>query len=262
MLRYPRLYLYFLRFSFSKAFEFRVDYWFRVVMDAVYYGVNIGFYRVLYVHTDLLAGWNAEEVMVFVGAYLVVDALNMSVFANNLWWLPIHVNKGDLDYHLVRPVSSLFFLTLREFAANSFVNLLMAVGVLVWALSALPAWPSAGELLLFGVLLLNGTLLYSMLHLLMILPVFWLHSARGLGNVFFLLTRAMERPDGIFHGWIRRILVTVLPFGLMASFPTRSLLEDPGPALLVHTALVTAGIFCVVLLVWSRALRVYASASS
>ena len=262
MHRYLRLYAYFLRFSFSKAFEFRVDFWFRVVMDAFYYAVNIGFYRVLYVHTDLLGGWDAEQVMVFVGAYLVVDALNMTVFANNLWWLPIHVNKGDLDYHLVRPVSPLFFLTLREFAANSFVNLVMATSVLVWALSRLPAWPSPPELLLFGFMLANGTVLYGLLHLLMLMPVFWIHSGRGLGAVFFLMTRAMERPDAIFHGWVRRILVTVLPFGLMASFPARTILDDAPWTLVGHVLLVTAGLFGVVSIVWRRALRAYSSASS
>ncbi len=30
MKRYLRLYLHFLRFSFSRAFEFRVDFWFRM----------------------------------------------------------------------------------------------------------------------------------------------------------------------------------------------------------------------------------------
>ena len=262
MARYLRLYLYFLRFSFSKAFEFRVDFWFRVVMDAFYYAVNIGFYRVLYVHTDLLAGWDERQVMVFVGAYLVVDALNMTVFANNLWWLPIHVNKGDLDYYLVRPVSPFFFLTLREFAANSFVNLLLALGVLVWALSRLPVWPGPGELAVFAFMLVNGTVLYGLVHLLMLLPVFWIHSGRGLGSVFFLLTRAMERPDAIFHGWVRRILITVLPFGLMASFPTRAVLDEPTWSIVGHAVVVTVIVFAVTLWVWSRALRAYSSASS
>ena len=262
MLRYLRLYAYFLRFSFSKAFEFRVDFWFRVVMDALYYAVNIAFYRVLYGHTELLAGWDMQQVMVFVGAYLVVDALNMTVFANNLWWLPIHVNKGNLDYYLVRPVSPMFFLTLREFAANSFVNLLMAVGILVWAMGQLPQWPDPVSLLVFGLLLVDGTLLYSMLHFLMLLPVFWIHSGRGLGAIYFLLTRATERPDGIFHGWVRRILVTVLPFAVMASFPSRALLDGQAGAIALHMALVTAGLFGVTLLVWRFALRAYSSASS
>jgi len=262
MPRYLRLYLYFLRFSFSKAFEFRVDFWFRVVMDAIYYAVNIGFYRVLYGHTELLAGWDLQEVMVFVGAYLVVDALHMTVVANNMWWLPILVNKGDLDYYLMRPVSPLFFLTLREFAANSFVNLLMAGGVLMWAVAGLPVAPGFGTTLVFLLLVLNGTVIYALMHLLMLLPVFWMHSGRGLGAVYFLLTRITERPDGIFHGWVRRLLVTVLPFGVMASFPTRAFLDGGAGPIALHMALVTIGLFGVVLLVWRTALRAYSSASS
>ena len=35
MSRYLRLYLHFLRFSFSKAIEFRVDFFFRVLMDVI-----------------------------------------------------------------------------------------------------------------------------------------------------------------------------------------------------------------------------------
>ena len=262
MIRYLRLYLYFLRFSFSKAFEFRVDFWFRVVMDLFYYAVNIGFYGVIFSHTDLLAGWDQAQMMVFVGGYLVIDALHMTFFANNMWWLPIYVNRGDLDYYLVRPVSSFFFLTLREFAANSFVNLLLALAVLTWALMGLSLTPSWPRLLLFGVLLVNGAFLYALLHVAMLIPVFWTHSARGFGGLFFLFTRFLERPDAMFTGWVRRILVTILPFSLMASFPARTLLDTFDVGRVIHVAVVTAAVFGFVLWLWGRALRVYASASS
>lgn len=59
----------------------------------------------------------------------------MTLFSNNLWWLSTYVNRGDLDYYLVRPVSSLFFVSLRDFAANSFVNLLMACSLLAWTIT-------------------------------------------------------------------------------------------------------------------------------
>ena len=45
-----------------------------------------------------------------------------------MWWLPMLINRGDLDYYLVRPVSTLFFVSFRDFAANSFVNLVIATG--------------------------------------------------------------------------------------------------------------------------------------
>ncbi len=108
MFRYIKLYAHFLRFSFSRAMEFRFDFFFRIFMDILYYGINIGFYKIIFSHTTALAGWNEPQTMVFVAGFLVVDAINMTVFANNLWMITDYINKGELDYYLLRPVMKLF----------------------------------------------------------------------------------------------------------------------------------------------------------
>lgn len=262
MLRYLRLYAAFVRFSLSKAMEFRVDLSFRIVMDVIYYAVNIGFYQVLFAHTSLLGGWTLDEALVFMGGYLVVDGLYMTVFSTNCWWFPYLINRGDLDYHLVRPVSSLFMLSLREFAANSAVNLLLALGILGWALQRSGLEVSALGVVAFLGLLALGTVLYYVTHMLLIIPVVWTHSARGFSNVFFVLTRFMERPDRIFTGWTRRVLVTILPFSLMASFPARVVLDGPAWGPVLHLAAVTGLLFAGMVWFWRRALRAYSSASS
>lgn len=262
MLRYARLYLYFLRFSFSRAMEFRVDFFFRIVMDAAFYAVQIAFFTVLYRHTALLGGWDYDQALVFACGFFLIDALHMTIFANNMWWLPIFVNKGDLDYYLVRPVSSLFFLSLRDFAANSFVNLLLAIVLLAWALGRYPLPLEPLNILVFTILLCTGALLYWLIHLSFLIPVFWLHSNRGLGETFYVIEKYSERPDRIFHGWLRRLLVTVLPFSLLASFPTTLLFDGVTPRLLGHVLGVTALFFVAVRGFWHLALRNYSSASS
>src|SRR5690606_20986413 len=110
------------------------DFTFRIFMDVVFYAINIAFFKILFLHTGIFGGWTESQMMIFVGTYLVVDAIYMCVMSSNLWMFPQHVNKGDLDYYLVRPVSSLFFLSLREFAASSTANLFLAIGVLAWAI--------------------------------------------------------------------------------------------------------------------------------
>lgn len=261
MSRYLRLYLHFLRFSFSRALMFRLDFFFRVAMDACFYAVHLAFFGILYRHTALLGGWTLDQALVFLAGYFCMDALHMTLFANNMWWFPFLVNKGDLDYYLVRPVSSLFFVSLREFAANSFLNLVMAAGILAWALGRLPEVDPL-RLLLFLGLLANGCLLYWIVQMLFLIPVFWLHSDRGLGEVFFSCMNCVSRPDMIYTGWARRVLVSVLPFALMASFPARALFEGPTPALLLHVTGVTAAGFLLVVCFWKLGLRAYASASS
>ena len=262
MLRYLRLYGHFMRFSIGRTFEFRLDFFFRVFMDLAYYGVNLAFYKIIFLQTPNLGGWNQTQIFVFVAAFLVIDAITMTVFSNNLWWFPLAVNRGDLDYYLLRPVSSLFFLTLRDFVANSFLNLLFAMGVLGWALHQLPDPISFSGLLGFLILLGLGSLLHSMLHLLIILPVFWLQSGSSLHAIFYTMAKISERPDRIFTGWVRKVMVTVLPFCLIASFPSRLFLEGFSWLIVLHFSGVLVIFAAGILVLWRWGLKSYLSASS
>lgn len=262
MWRYLRLYACFLRFSFSRAMEFRVDFGFRIVMDVFFYVVNIGFYKILYLHTSVLGGWREDQVMVFVGCFLLQDALSMTILANNLYTLPMSINRGDLDYHLVRPVSPLFMLTLRDFAANSFVNLLMALGLMGWFLAHYNGPVTLAGILLLALALLLGFVLRYLVHMVMIIPIFWWQRGHGLEMMFWHLTRFVERPDRIYTGFGRVLLTTVLPFALMASVPARFFLEPFDPRLLAHGITVLLAFTILVAFFWRAGLRAYSSASS
>lgn len=262
MKRYVTLYLHFLRFSFSKAMEFRLDFSFRIIMDVIYYLVNILLFKILFLHTDLIAGWTEEQMMIFVSCYLLVDAINMTIFSTNMWWLPYFINKGELDYYLIRPVSPLFFLSLREFSANSFINLIIALGFFVYTIAT---YSQPWELeRLFGliILMINGSLIYYCIQMLMVIPVFWTHSARGFIDLFYTLGLAMERPDRIFKGWLRVFFTIILPFGLIASFPARYFIEGFDFQTFMHLTLVSAVLWIVMLSLWRWGLKSYSSASS
>ena len=261
-MRYLRLYLYFLRFSFSRAFEFRLDFTFRIVMDCVYYAVSVGFFTILYTQTGVVGGWTEDQAYVFIAGFMLVDAIHMTLFANNMWMLPVFVNKGDLDYYLVRPVSSLFFLSLREFAANSFVNLVIASGLVAWAIWRFPEPLGAPRVVTYLLLIANGAFLMYLLRLVFIIPVFWLHSGRGLDELNFSMDKLGERPHQIYRGWLRGLLLTVLPFALFASVPAHVLFSGLTLERLGHVAAVTVGLFAFVLWFWRRGLGAYSSASS
>jgi len=262
MWRYLRLYAYFVRFAFSRAMEFRADFFFRIVMDTVFYAVHIGFFKLIFLHTPSLAGWKEAEVIVFVSGFFVVDALIMTLFSNNLWWLPQLINRGDLDYYLVRPVSSLFFVSFRDFAANSFMNLLIACGILGWAIWNYAAPLSTASVALYLVMLLVGAMLYFSIQMLLLLPVFWTHSGEGFRAIGWQLGNFMGQPDRIFTGWTRRVLVTVVPAAVVASFPARLLLEGFQWSVLLHMLGVSLAFWILLIWLWNRALKNYSSASS
>jgi len=260
--RYLRLYAHMVRFSFSRAMEFRVDFFFRVFMDTLWYAVHLTFFAVIFRETKALGGWNWDQTLVFAASMFLMDAIQMTLFSNNTWWFPTIVNRGDLDYYLVRPVSSLFFVSLRDFAANSFLNLLLAIGIFVWALVRYPDPLGAGRVGLFVLLLLAGVYLFYLLSMMFLIPVFWLQSRTGIREVFWSLERFGLRPHGIYHGWVRRVLVSLLPLALLCSYPQAVLYEGNVAPVVLHTAAVIAGATLFTAWMWRRGLRSYSSASS
>ena len=262
MTRYLRLYLHFLRFSLSRAMAFRFDFFFKFFMDLAWYATQVGFYLALFRHTPTLGGWTRDQALIFVAGFLCVDSLYMTLFSHNSFLFPTLVNRGDLDYYLVRPVSSLFFMTLREFSANSLMNLTAGMGVMTWALLRYPEPLGAERVALFAGLILNGGLLFAIIHFLFLVPVFWLHSDRALSEIFWAGTSLTNRPHRIFPGWLGRLLLTALPFSVMASFPAQILFEGPSWQTLLHVLAVTGGAFLFLCWLWRQGLRAYGSASS
>jgi ABC-2 type transport system permease protein len=262
MTRYLRLYGHFVRFAFSRALTFRFDFFFRVGMDVLWYAQYFAYFVLLGSKTPTLGGWTASQVRVFAGTLFLYDAIQMTLLANNLWAFPAMVNKGELDHHLLRPVSPLFVVSLRDFAANSFLNLLVAVGIQTWILSTYDGPLDAPRLLLYLVLVPVGVFLHWCLHMLFLMPVFWTQTARGFRDLSWAIDAYNARPVGIYRGWMRRLLTTVLPLGLVVSFPTRVIVEGPSLAVPLQMLVVAVAFGLIVRFVWARGLRAYGSASS
>lgn len=261
-MKYLRLYLHFLRFSFGRAMEFRFDFTFKIIMDCLFYAVNLGFFKILFLNSPVLAGWTEDQGMVFIASALLMDAIHMTVFASNMWWLPFYVNRGDLDVYLTRPVSTLFFISLRDFAANSFFNLLIALGIFGYMLSNLQEPFTIWRLIGYFLLILNGCLLHYVLQMLFIIPVFWTQSNKGFNDFFFSMSNAYERPDLIYKGVLRFLLTFVLPFALIVSFPARWFFGPQTPYLLLHLLGISAIMWMFMLWLWNKGLKIYSSASS
>ena len=100
------------------------------------------------------------------------------------------------------------------------------------------------------------------INMLLLIPVFWLHSERGMNSIYFSLSHTSENPHQIYTGWTRRLLTTIVPLALISSFPTHILFEGLSLERALHTAIVTAAFFALLIIVWRQGLRAYSSASS
>lgn len=260
--KYLKIYYHLLRISFSKAASFRFDFYFRTIMDIFYYGATLLFFEVIYGHTDTLGGWSREQTHVFLASYFLLDSLDMSIFSTNLWWLPLHINRGDLDMYLTKPVNSFFYLTLKEFQVGSFINVFFSYGLLIYFWNQLTPELGWMELLIHHILLISGLLLFNFIRIFFLISSFWTGSPRGADELFLSTTRLATYPEQIYPSWMRKIMLTLLPISFMLSVPHQIIFGQKSLIWIVISLRVTlVSGFCA-WKIWNLGLKRYASASS
>ncbi len=258
-MRYLRIYLNFMRFAASRAMQFRAELGFRILMDVAFYAIFLGFYKIIYSHTPALGGWNEEQAMIFVSGFMVVDALQMTFFADMYHSFQMLYRQGALDHYLTKPISSWFFVGFRYINFASLANVLISGSILTWAIlryqASLPWWAIAVYILL----LMVSAFLYFLVIFSLLMVVFWWESSDAMMAVYFEGVNFASRPHHIFKGLLRGLLMTVIPFSVYASIPAQALFEQVGWASVLHVMAVVLLFLGINQVLWRLGLRRYAS---
>lgn len=260
--KYIYLYWAFFRASFTADLEFRLNFALHILSDLCWYLAQIAGFEVIFRQTTHLGGWNVEQMRVFLGLLFVTDALYMIIFSSSVDRFSDKVRRGDLDLLLAKPVSSQFIMSCQRVATASIGNLLFASGWLVWSLSQLQSGTIGWKLLWLLLLIPCGlVVMYSSRFSFSVAAVVFT-NAENLQYLWHQVFRLGTRPDVIYKPWLKYLVLTAVPVGLIASVPARALMEPNNPPLYAWALFVAALCLFATKKFWQYALRNYTSASS
>ncbi|RZA19119.1 MAG: hypothetical protein EOP10_20015 [Proteobacteria bacterium] len=259
-MRYARIYLNFLRFAASRAMQFRAELVFRIVMDVAFYAIFLGFYKVIFSHTPSLGGWTESQAMIFVSGFMVVDALQMTFFADMYHSFQMLFRQGALDHYLTKPISSWFFVGFRYINFASLANVIISGSILTWAMLRYEESFHWWAIAIYLVLLCLAAFLYFLVMFALLMAVFWLENADSMMTIYFEGVNFASRPHHIFKGVVRTVLMTLVPFSVYASIPAQALFEQVGWGSVLHVFLVVLFFLGLNLTLWRAGLKRYSSA--
>jgi ABC-2 type transport system permease protein len=260
-MRYFIIYYSLVKFSIQRSLQFKLDFFLKIIMDCCFYGVHFLFFNVIMNHSEELAGWSRHQLQLLVAAISLMDALQMTFFSTNLWQFPTLVNTGHFDSYLLRPVSARFFTSLRSFQLDSFMNVLIAIGISIYIFSLAPEPVSWWRYMLFYIGVFCGTFIFYCHYFIALCGVFWFHKVKGFTSLSGTLSKFSEYPDSIYPSMLRKFFIFVVPYALISSFPSR-LLFDAKPFHIFGLILLgCATIFALSQFIWRKGLFAYSSAS-
>lgn len=226
--------------------------------DILWYSVQIALFESLYLHVSDLGGWHLSEMRVFLGILFFIDALQMILFAHNFDEFNARILRGDLDLVLLKPFSSQCLMCMPRLQCGFFLNLLFSGLWLGWSLSSLDtlSWAQGG--LLFLVIPAGLAIFYAVRLFFVTLSLITIQS-EAFQEIFFSVFRLGTRPDSLYSSKIRYFILLIFPVAMIASVPTRILVNPFEISLLAKLFAVVCGALFIVNRFWNWALRRYSS---
>lgn len=261
--RHLRLYQLFLVQYLKRLMEYRGDFWIGLLGFLLFQGAGIATLYLVFQKIPTLNGWGFNELLFIYGFAQIPRGLD-HLFADNLWMLSGRIiRSGDFDKYLLRPINPLFHLISEIFQADALGELVVGIGLVVYASTALALTWTVGSLVSLGYLILMGMVIYTALKLLFASFAFWLKFSQHV--VFFMYTFSdfAKYPVEIFHPVLRTIITFALPFAFTAYFPASWFMDRMDPLWAFGgTTLAAVVTWTLGITVWRAGIKAYESAGS
>jgi len=262
-MRTTRLYLRLLGAHFRSLLEYEADFVILAVATVLMQVVNIVFLAALFAKVPALHGWTFWSVLMMFGAVALAEGVG-SLFFDGMWNLAWQINRGELDYYLVRPYPVALQSSSAAIGINGLSNIVMG-GLMIGAGLAHVdiAW-TPWRVLLGVLLLISAVVIKLSINLATNAASFWLSSPTPLFAFAMHQVGDLARfPLSVYPTALKAVLGAVLPFAFISFFPVAYLL-DAGQSRWIGllTPLVAAYCAGMAALIFKRGLRRYESAGN
>ncbi|HBQ97340.1 MULTISPECIES: ABC transporter permease [unclassified Roseofilum] len=205
-------------------------------------------------------GWSWERALLVMGFFTLLQGISNAFLAPNLNRIVDQVEKGTLDFVLLKPISTQFWLSTRMISPWGLPDVAFGLGVILYAGNRLNLVISDFILglfpLFFGILIL-----YSLWFLLGTTSV-WFVKIYNITEVLRALLDAGRYPVIAYPIAYRVFFTFVVPVAFLTTVPAQALLGEIDMTWFIGSLLLAIALLILSNVFWKFALRYYTSASS
>jgi len=262
-----KLYWRILRASIINTFETETAYfgnnWGNVISTIIYVAVQILFINVIYSRVNTFAGYSKNEMyfLFLVGQFSFY--LLWGISETNNQNLIKDINRGSLDFLLVLPVPSLWYVTFRRIpllsvARDGLPNIILIFFLINWSQIHI----GLINFILGAIVFIFGQIAWECFNFLLVLPAFWTGEAKQIYSLNYSLRDNNQIPFEGYRPFFQFSLSFFIPTLLLSTIPASIMLGKASALYLLPFTFFIAMMFLIIKnKLWNLALKNYTSAS-
>lgn len=260
--RYWRVYVACIRNCLARELEFRTSFAFSAGSTVLWSIISMALAGLIFSNVRQVAGWDLNRMFVLIGTFLIVEGLTSAFVQRNMQRLADMVNKGELDFILIRPISSQFLVSVRYVDFADLPTSVVGVCYVLIGVNRLGLVPGPLDLITYLVLVGCALLSVYALWFISVTLVLWTGRINNISSLMGPVIDMARVPSDVYRGLAGPLLSYVLPVAVIATLPAKGLLGALDPLMIPYQIGLTAIFLWLSHAFWHYSLRHYTSASS
>lgn len=257
---YRRVLGLFWQTAIAAELEYRLNFVIASLGSVVNLGGSLFSLSLFYRNGYTFPGWNWRSALVVLGLFTILQGLAASLFIPNLNRIVRYVEQGTLDFVLLKPISSQFWLSLRQLSPWGVPDICFGLGLIIYAgiTLNLKALDLALGIVLLG---LGCIILYSLWFMLGTTSI-WFVKIYNVTEVLRGFLEAGRYPMVAYPAIYRIFFTFVIPVAFLTTVPAEAMLGRLDLIWLLGACFLAIALLILSHYFWQFALKFYTSASS
>ncbi len=260
MQRYLKVLKLFWSAAIASEMEYRVNFILATLSSLGNLAGSLFGLFLFYRHGYTFGNWSWEAALVVLGIFTLLQGFSETFLAPNLNRIVSHVQRGTLDFVLLKPIRSQFWLSTHTLSSWGLPDLVFGIAIIGYAGTKLGL--GINNYLISTIPLFFGlVILYSLWFILGATSI-WFVKIYNTTEVLRGLLEAGRYPIAAYPTAYRFFFTYVIPVAFLTTIPAEAMLGQGNTTWFIGTAVLALALFFISTWFWGFALRFYTSASS
>ena len=133
--KYLKVYAKFLYTSLASELEYKTNIVVDLITAILSLVGSVFLLSIFFQNNSFIGGWSFEQALIIQGIYTVLNGITNTLFNPNLSEIVKHIREGTLDFVLLKPIDSQFFISSRKIAPSGICEIILGFFLLLYCIN-------------------------------------------------------------------------------------------------------------------------------
>jgi len=260
--KYLKVYKKFLHTSLACELEYKTNILIDLITAILSLIGSVFLLSIFFQNNVYVGGWKFEQALIIQGIYTILNGITNTWFNPNLTEIVKHIREGTLDFVLLKPIDSQFFISLKKINPSGLLEIMLGFCLLLYCIKINQIIFNISFLILFLITIICSICVLYSLWFFISTTTIWFVKTWNATEVLRSFLYIGRFPLNSFSFSLRIFFSIFIPIAFITTIPSEVFLGLSQSWKILLEVMVTSVFLYTSRKFWLYALKFYSSASS